>query len=78
MLPEFTANAALTGPRNVYHGRTLHEPTDSAIVPQRNVRMLGAQNARVLPADGGGAEPPCVCPCCLPVPGLGLRCCTSG
>ena len=77
MFPEFTANAALAGPRNVYHGRGLHGPTDSAIAPQQNTRVLRAQNARVIRADGGGAEAPCVCPCCLYVPGLGWRCCNS-
>ena len=69
MLPGFTADTALAGPRNVYHGRGLYEPTpDSAIAPQQNVRVL-----RV---NGGDAR--CVCPCCLNVRGLGWRCCGGG
>jgi hypothetical protein len=68
MLPGFTADTALAGPRNVYHGRGRHEPTlDSAIAPQ--------QNMRVLRVTGGDAD--CVCPCCLYVSGLGKRCCNS-
>lgn len=67
MFPGFTANAALAGPRNAYHGRGLHELTDFAITPQEKARVLGVEGVR---AD-------CVCPCCLYVPGLGLRCCNS-
>lgn len=68
MLPGFTANAALAGPRNVYHGKGLYQPTsDSVIAPQLNIGVFSG--------DDGGAEAPCVCPCCLYVPGLGWRCC---
>ena len=66
MLPGFSANAALTGPRNVYYGRGVHELTGSAISPQQNVQV-----SRV---EGGDVEPPCVCPCCMTVSGR-LVCC---